>query len=751
MKLIKPKTKNRLAALLALSCTPAFAQTFDATRIDGRPTGHAFDSGGFDPIIDTSTFSSIGLGGSESGNINGPSMVRLPDWLSTEDRVAPNANYYLYFAHHAGDSIRMAWASSLTGDWNLFNYGSNIDRAWGVAGSNTGAQTLGNGVLDLDINNSEYMAFDGPGGFAANSHIASPDVFIDEVNQRFVMYFHAPNAGVGPSGQQTFVTTSSTGLNFNTLADGGQAGEGPRDVIPSHFYSKAFTVSGQTFAYSNEGLLWQAPLTNDAGELNTLANADTEGGLWNPSGAINAGAHHWDQIGTADNPIQSLYLDNDQGAKDARHFAIYQRDHLDPSDTNLYVFYTARYDAPESIFLTVIDTDNGSTDTADWVAIGQRVILEPQLDWEGIDRPLGTSANGSQTNVRQLRDPGIFEDDMGTPSTADDKVYLLYTGEGEEAIGLAELNFDALLSNLAGPQGDLGLTGTEPEPSGGHVYVDFNGMVGPTQSGFTAAYPDVSYQNDEGAAAVVFDNPFGTGDVAVSLTANRWKERNAINDSSPADELEDLLIDFGGPEVGQIAELELELPEGSYLVELFQHESQRNSPETALLTIEDADGTTTGIQLVSGFGTNPDAVVMSSFLVSSNGLHAVMFIIDNTDSATTGAYPINGLIIRLPGDTDGDGDIDDADLGAAFANYTGPLTPGTGGKSGADGDTDADGDVDDADLGVAFAKYTGPLAASVVPEPASAALLVLPGLLVFRRRRAATNSRLSATTDAFKF
>jgi hypothetical protein len=97
---------------------------------------------------------------------------------------------------------------------------------------------------------------------------------------------------------------------------------------------------------------------------------------------------------------------------------------------------------------------------------------------------------------------------------------------------------------------------------------------------------------------------------------------------------------------------------------------------------------------------------------------------------------LTSFALVLPGDTDNDGDVDDADLGNAFSNYTGPLS-GAGNKTAADGDTDGDGDVDDADLGTAFANYTGPLnaAPASVPEPASLITLGVGGLFVVRRRR----------------
>ena len=51
-------------------------------------------------------------------NINGPSLIRVPDWI-------PSAlgKYYLYFAHHQGTYIRLAYADQLEGPWRLYSPG----------------------------------------------------------------------------------------------------------------------------------------------------------------------------------------------------------------------------------------------------------------------------------------------------------------------------------------------------------------------------------------------------------------------------------------------------------------------------------------------------------------------------------------------------------------------------------------------------------------------------------------------------
>ena len=437
----------------------ASAQTFTATRLDGNAATSEFD-----PIINVSTFESVNGTGFENAsiviedNIDGPSVIRIPSWIPVSERVHEDAIYYTYFAHHGGDNIRLAWSESITGPWNLFNaQGSTApERAWGVDGNNTGTLTPGSGVLDLDLNTSfdELTALEN-GLVGVNRHVASPDVLVDNENQRIVMYFHGPRKG-DPNNQKTFVATSKYGLNFNPSTGlgpenrgfQGEVGQGMREVVPGESYFRIFEVGGETFAYSNNAELWKAPVTNDAGEINTLSNADSEGGWWNPSDGFVVTQSWWTQISDANNPIEQYYLSIGEGNNDPRHFAIYTRTHLDPSDTNVYAFYSSKFDSPERIFLTVIDTADGSTNPADWSAVGQETVLEPELVWEGGNLPLtpefGVPSQGSRAiGVRQLRDPYIFEDDKGTASTADDELFLLYTGAGEEAIGVASLTFNA--------------------------------------------------------------------------------------------------------------------------------------------------------------------------------------------------------------------------------------------------------------------------------------------------------------------
>ena len=101
---------------------------------------------GHGPIIYPELDASIGT------NINGPSLIRVPDWLP--DRFG---TYYLYFGHHQGKYIRLAYADRLEGPWTIYKPGT------------------------LQLKETP-----------CHGHIASPDVHIDNANQRIIMYYHGP-------------------------------------------------------------------------------------------------------------------------------------------------------------------------------------------------------------------------------------------------------------------------------------------------------------------------------------------------------------------------------------------------------------------------------------------------------------------------------------------------------------------------------------------------------------------------------
>ena len=116
--------------------------------------------------------SDVGLG----GNINGPSLIQAPGWISR-----PLGRYYLYFAHHQGDHIRLAYSDNLEGPWRIYQPGT------------------------LRLEHSYCY-----------NHIASPDVHVDETNRQVRMYYHG---WVGEEVQRTKVALSDDGIRFNARAD----------------------------------------------------------------------------------------------------------------------------------------------------------------------------------------------------------------------------------------------------------------------------------------------------------------------------------------------------------------------------------------------------------------------------------------------------------------------------------------------------------------------------------------------------
>jgi len=149
----------------------AISPKFDK-RIAPAGTGFQIIRFKENPIIKPEMSSSIGT------NINGPSLIRTPDWLPQ-----PLGRYYLYFAHHMGKYIRLAYADRLAGPWKIYEPGT----------------------LKL----SETAGLD---------HIASPDVHIDHRRREIRMYFHCPAQG-WTEPQATMVATSKNGINFKASSE----------------------------------------------------------------------------------------------------------------------------------------------------------------------------------------------------------------------------------------------------------------------------------------------------------------------------------------------------------------------------------------------------------------------------------------------------------------------------------------------------------------------------------------------------
>jgi hypothetical protein len=110
-------------------------------------------------------------------NINGPSVIRVPDWLQK-----PLGKYYLYFANHNGKSIRLAYSDKAEGPYKFYAPGT------------------------LQLADSHFT-----------DHIASPDVIVDNAAKQIRIYYHGLTPGEG--GQHTRIALSSDGLHFKAVAE----------------------------------------------------------------------------------------------------------------------------------------------------------------------------------------------------------------------------------------------------------------------------------------------------------------------------------------------------------------------------------------------------------------------------------------------------------------------------------------------------------------------------------------------------
>ena len=166
-----------------------------------RVSAHRIGSG---PIIQRFMDQRMGA------NVNGPSLIKSPDWLS--GRLGA---YHLYFAHHLGSYIRMAYADHLAGPWTIYSPG----------------------VLDISETSQFY------------EHLASPDVHVDEKRRELRMYFHgvsSPEPWEAPE-QATAIATSKDGIRFSSS-----------ETLIGKSYFRVWCQGGAHYAVSLGGQLWRS-------------------------------------------------------------------------------------------------------------------------------------------------------------------------------------------------------------------------------------------------------------------------------------------------------------------------------------------------------------------------------------------------------------------------------------------------------------------------------------------------------------
>ena len=183
------------------------------------------------PIVGPGLHPSIGE------NIQGPSLIRVPDWV--ED---PLGVYYLYFADHKGRYIRLAYADDLLGPWHVYPPGSlQIEHSHFPTEppEPTPEQMEHFRAQRSRGTMSHDRLFE-----ATTPHIASPDVRVDDENLRIIMYFH----GLEDVGRQVSrVATSTDGINFDA-----------RSQSLGRTYMRAFAHQGMTHVLAMPGQFYRA-------------------------------------------------------------------------------------------------------------------------------------------------------------------------------------------------------------------------------------------------------------------------------------------------------------------------------------------------------------------------------------------------------------------------------------------------------------------------------------------------------------
>ncbi len=215
------------ASLTALSCAAPDAEPASATdaaapvRVE-RLLGAPIVGPGLDPSL--------------GENIQGPSLILVPDWVAD-----PLGRYYLYFADHKGHYIRLAYADDLLGPWSIHVPGSlQIEHSHFLVEPPEVTPEI---VAEWEARRGVKISHDIQKEITA-THIASPDVHVDVGDKRIVMYFHGLE-GVGT--QVSRVATSTDGVHFEAQ---------PQTL--GRTYMRIFRHGGWTYSLAMPGQFYRS-------------------------------------------------------------------------------------------------------------------------------------------------------------------------------------------------------------------------------------------------------------------------------------------------------------------------------------------------------------------------------------------------------------------------------------------------------------------------------------------------------------
>lgn len=279
-------------------------------------------------------------------NVQGPSLIKVPNWIKK-----PLGKYYLYFADHKGDRIKLAYADNLYGPWKIYKGGTlTLEQSKFLTEKPDIPEKVNLEEIEKKVNRptphkDQIHHIPSLLDDMTIPHIASPDVHVEHENQRILMYYHGLNSfGV----QVTRVATSSNGLDFIAL-----------DPIIGRPYFRAFVYKNKNYGMAMPGYFYER-----TGEISEYE------------------------------PIKKLFDGN------MRHSALLVK------ENQLLVFYTRVGDKPERILLSIVDL---SKPISEWKESEPIEIIRPEKKWEGANLPLQHSYRSAiNIPVNQIRDPAIY-------------------------------------------------------------------------------------------------------------------------------------------------------------------------------------------------------------------------------------------------------------------------------------------------------------------------------------------------------